>query len=210
MISIQPSVQVKVQKKINGPGYLKLFEGQFALKIGKNQSSRSIPLASREFVLSADAVAGFIHCPSERKLLMLRQFRYPVFARTKCAHRAWIYEAIAGVVLSGENLSDCFIREAYEETRLRINQKNLSYHSSYYVSPGMSTEQQHLFSATVEESIEPSNACGLEEEQEAIVAEWISYDQVVKLVKGCKDDQGRTHRIEDGKSLMILKHLGLS
>lgn len=71
------------------------------------------------------------------RLVMLRQYRGAV--------DEWLYELPAGTVEPGEDPRTCAARELREETGYEAGSLELL--ASYYVSPGYSTELQHLYLA---------------------------------------------------------------
>lgn len=83
--------------------------------------------------VDADAVAMFASC--ENKLILIRQFRYPV--------GDYIYELPAGLVDDGEDVYEAAIREMFEETGLHFtpDENKLScFGKPYFSSPGMTDE----------------------------------------------------------------------
>ena len=71
------------------------------------------------------------------RLVMLKQYRGAV--------EEWLYELPAGTVEPGEEPEACAARELREETGYEPGRLELL--ASYYVSPGYSTELQHLYMA---------------------------------------------------------------
>lgn len=208
MIHLDSTVSVASDVRIEGTRWLRLRRAEF--DISKPRSPGMIPTATREFIVSRSAVAGIVHCPSEEKVLMLRQFRYPIYHETGDAHLAWIYETVAGLIDDGETPMSTFIREVEEEAGVEIEEGNTKFETSYYVSPGFANEQHFIFTATVDKTGETSQDGGLDDESEAIVSDWLTYDEIRKLVQGVKDDEGNIHKIVDGKTLMGLMKIGLA
>lgn len=206
MIQIKTEVEVSKDERIAGPNYLRLRESKFS--VAKPKVEGMIAETAREFIVSRSAVAGIVHCPSESKVLMLRQFRYPVYHETKDAHLSWIYETVAGLIDNGDSPMETFVREVKEETGIEITEKQSTFHTSYYVSPGFVNEKHFIFSANVKECKEPDIDAGLDSEGEAIAAEWLTYREIQKLIEGVNDSQGNLHKIVDGKTLMSLMLLG--
>lgn len=187
--------------------YLRLHKVDFSFC---KPGSEKIALSSREVVACRSAVVGIVFCPAEEKILMMRQFRCPVYHATGDFHLSWMYEAVAGCIEITEDPAETLIREVYEETGITISKENITFHTSYYVSPGFTTEKHYIYSATVEKTSEPKRYGGLDEEGEAIISQWLSYDEVANLVEGCTDSSGLFHRIEDGKTLMGLMKLNFA
>lgn len=206
MIHIKTEVEVSKDERIAGPNYLRVRESKFS--VTKPKVDGVIAETAREFVISRSAVAGIVHCPSESKILMLRQFRYPVYHETKDAHLSWIYETVAGLIDDGDTPMDTFVREVKEETGIEVTEEQSTFHTSYYVSPGFVNEKHFIFSANVSECKEPDMDAGLDSEGEAIAAEWLTYKEISDLIKGVTDEHGNEHKIVDGKTLMALMAIG--
>ncbi|MFX3617238.1 MAG: NUDIX domain-containing protein [Sporolactobacillus sp.] len=92
--------------------------------------------SAREVVRHPGAVA-VIAVNSEEKLLLVRQYRYPLDKT--------IYEIPAGKLELGENPDDAAARELEEETGYRCTQMKRV--ASFYSSPGFSDELIHLYFA---------------------------------------------------------------
>ncbi len=69
------------------------------------------------------------------KIILLRQYRYPV--------KEWILELPAGTIEPGEDPLDTAIRELEEETGLKALEMDLL--GWFYTSPGISTERMYVF-----------------------------------------------------------------
>lgn len=206
MIHIKTEVIVTEDNKIDGPKYLRVRESKFS--VSKPKIEGMIPDTAREFLVSRSAVAGIVHNPKEEKVLMLRQFRYPVYHETQDAHLSWIYETVAGLIDDGDTPMETFVREVKEETGIEITEEQSTFHTSYYVSPGFVNEKHFIFSANVSECKETDLDAGLDSEGEAIAAEWLTYKEVSDLIKGVNDEHGNLHKIVDGKTLMALMFIG--
>jgi ADP-ribose pyrophosphatase len=79
-------------------------------------------------------------------LILIRQFRYPVFRALK-KKNDWLYELVAGVVERGETLQGVVRREVMEEAGYKI--KNLKLLTRIYPSPGGMSERIYIFYAEV-------------------------------------------------------------
>jgi len=208
MIHIEPEIRIVSDERCQQPRWLKIRSAEFL--VSKPRVEGWLPKATREYFQSRNAVSGVIHCPLTQEVLMLRQFRFPVFAETKDLHKAWIYEHVAGLIEPDLTAKQNFIKEALEETGVILVADDVKQVASYYVSPGFVDEQHLIFVAELDEPQIPDVDAGLDEESEAIVAEWQTYDEIRELVKGVKDDSGNLHKIVDGKTLMALIKIGLA
>jgi ADP-ribose pyrophosphatase len=79
-----------------------------------------------------------------------------------------VFEIVAGKMDEGENPADTAIREVEEEVGFKIQPGNLHFQSSFYPSPGYSSEKIHLFSAIVRDEDKVSEGGGLDGEHEDI------------------------------------------
>ena len=115
-------------------------------------------------VLRQDASAVLLVDTQRDKVILTRQYRYPVAASSD----EEILEIVAGKLDAGELPADAAIREAEEETGYRISEEQLRFLTSCFSSPGYTTEQFHIFVATVSDADRISRGGGLEEEHEKI------------------------------------------
>lgn len=121
----------------------------------------------REVVRQANAVVVVPELPDGR-LILLRQFRH--------ATGGSLWEFPAGRVDRKEKPQTAAIRELEEETGYRARcMKRLS---SFYTSPGISTEWMHLFSAS---GLKKTKTCF--EEDEFIEVRFFSPRRVEKMIK---------------------------
>ena len=200
MIEITKGKFRRLNEPIKGkPNYLRIVSERF--EVEEPDGPGIIGPAVREFIHTRNAVAVLPICPSEQKILIARQFRMPVMHDTGDYQRAWIYEAIAGVISDGEDPIDCGVRETLEESSVVVLPERMKLVADYYVSPGVSSERHYVFTCEVDaaEPSEPSG--GLEEEHEALKPAWLTFDEIRALRSG--------GRIEDGKTIMALMSAGL-
>lgn len=96
----------------------------------------------REVVRTGDSVA-IAGITADRKLLMVRQYRY--------AGRRSVLEIPAGRIDDGETPEQAVVRELAEETGYRA--LNLRKIAGFYLAVGFATEFMHLFMAAVEPGV---------------------------------------------------------
>jgi len=137
-----------------------------------------------------DSVAALLVVAETGKLLLVRQFRYPTYAKGP----GWIEEIVAGGVGEEETAEEAMRREIREETGYRPSQ--LDHISTFYVSPGGTSERVILFSGTVTEAdrIRPRDELGLEDED-------------IELVEKDADELWRAFLagdLQDGKTIVAL------
>lgn len=93
-----------------------------------------------------DSVAGVLHNPESNTILLIEQFRYPVYKAEGHAG-GWLLEIVAGTTESGETPEQVLNREALEETGYAI--RNIQPLAVVYPSPGGTSERQYLFYAVL-------------------------------------------------------------
>jgi nudix-type nucleoside diphosphatase (YffH/AdpP family) len=109
-----------------------------------------------------DAVAVLIYNPDTQKVILTEQFRYPIYAGSG----GWIVEVVAGVLEEGEMPEDTVRREMVEEVGYKANE--LIPISTFYPSPGGSSERIYLYYAEVNGTLKVNDGGGLDSEHEDI------------------------------------------
>lgn len=135
-------------------GWLTLLRGQFVQDDGQAYA--------REIVCHGDAAAVLPYDPERRVALLVQLTRAPV---VYSGFRENLLEAPAGM-LDGDTPEDCVRREAMEETGVRLGR--LEPVGAAFPSPGMSSEQVHLFLAPFSQADRIGDGGGLSEEHEDI------------------------------------------
>lgn len=141
-----------------------------------------------------DAVAVLLFNEDARKIILVRQHRYPVADKTN----DYILEAVAGKIDAGETPQQAAIREVREEVGYEITDRMLYRHLETFPSPGYSSETIHIFVAFVRNEHKISIGGGVEGEHENI--DIVEMDPV-KFKSMIHDNQ-----IKDGKTI-IASHL---
>jgi nudix-type nucleoside diphosphatase (YffH/AdpP family) len=112
------------------------------------------------------------------KLILISQFRYPTY---KNGH-GWTVEAIAGIIDAGETPEDAARREVQEETGLIIS--SLEHITTFYPSPGGSSEQIYLYYSEVSgESTMINHPSGMVNEGEDIISLEISLEDALGKIR---------------------------
>jgi ADP-ribose pyrophosphatase len=125
-----------------------------------------------------DSVAILIFNTTTNKIILISQFRYPSY---KTGH-GWLFEAIAGIVDSNEVPEEAARREVEEEAGLNITK--LEHISTFYPSPGGSSERIYLYYSEV--SREPASdgkLGGLACEDEDIKSHELTLEQALAKIK---------------------------
>lgn len=116
-----------------------------------------------------DAAAALLYNPSERKVILINQFRLPT--RGKFGGKGWLTETAAGIVRTDidEAPEDCIIREISEETGYQVT--HLAPVAEFFASPGGSSEIIHLFYAEVRTGDKKDKGGGVARDREDIAVE---------------------------------------
>jgi ADP-ribose pyrophosphatase len=140
-----------------------------------------------------DSVAAIIFNTDTQQVVLVNQFRYPTFEKGP----GWIIEAIAGIVEGSEAPETAIRREVLEETGYKVSE--LRHISTFYVSPGGSSERILLYYAEVNNADKVAAGGGLSDEREDIqILEWSLPEVIAALTSG---------KIADAKTLIGLMWL---
>lgn len=138
-----------------------------------------------------DSVAVLILNLTTNKIILVNQFRYPSHSNGQ----GWLIETIAGMVDAGEPPEESARREVREEIGLNISR--MEYISTFYPSPGGSSERIHLFYSEVSgENAKYQGTGGLVSEGEDIKAEEFSLEEALSKV--------RSGEIMDAKTIIAI------
>ena len=154
-----------------------------------------------------DAVGVLLHDPKDDTVVLVRQFRYPVYASLTPeehvgdgAQRAWSLEIIAGIVDEGQSVMEVAYRESLEETGYTIKHE-LQPIATVYPSPGGSSERVHLLWGEIDRGRRTSDGGGVVAEGEDIQIVVLPFHQAMNLVA--------RGEICDAKTIIALQHLAL-
>jgi len=140
-----------------------------------------------------DAVAVVLFNRKKKTLILIEQFRYPVYRALK-GKNGWIYELAAGVVEPGETPEQVVEREVMEEVGYEV--KSVKRLACIYPSPGVISERIYIYYAEVAKQI--NRGGGLASEHEDIRVIELPVKKVYSMIK-----QGL---IEDAKTLIGLRY----
>ena len=124
----------KAEKRIVIYGKRRVFDGFF--KIDEVELSyerfdgKMSPPVKRLCFERGDSVTAILFNPECRKLLFVKQFKYPTYEKGP----GWIVETVAGILEPGETPEAALRRETLEETGYEISL--LEPIATFYVSPG--------------------------------------------------------------------------
>lgn len=142
-----------------------------------------------------DSVAAIVHDPERDLLYLTEQFRYPTIATSS----GWLLELPAGIVDAGETPQESLEREVLEETGFKVTDLQLV--STFFASPGGSSERILLHYARVDDSVRVSDGGGSGREGEDIRVVSMSVAEALTAL----DEQ----RIQDAKTIIGLQWLAL-
>jgi ADP-ribose pyrophosphatase len=152
-----------------------------------------------------DSVGVLLYDRRDDAVVLVRQFRYPVYTRldrktNADAKQAWLLEVLAGIVDQGETLREVAHRELLEEAGYTV-QGELECIATFYASPGGTSERIHLYLGYVDGRQRLSGGGGVAAEGEDT--------QVVVLPLAEALAQVARGEIEDAKTILALQHLAL-
>ncbi|MDZ7363828.1 MAG: NUDIX domain-containing protein [candidate division KSB1 bacterium] len=140
-----------------------------------------------------DAVAVVLFNRKKKTLILIEQFRYPVY-RALQRQNGWIYELAAGVVEPGETPEEVVEREVKEEVGYEV--KNVKRLACIYPSPGVISERIYIYYAEVARQINQGG--GLASEHEDIRVIELPVEKAYAMIK--------KGLIEDAKTLIGLMY----
>jgi ADP-ribose pyrophosphatase len=163
------------QKRYIVDDFFKLEEAHLRFEKFNGGMSQSV----RRFSLErGDSVAVLVFNMDTKKLILISQFRYPTY---KNGH-GWTIETIAGMVDSGETPEESARREVEEEVGLNVSR--LEHITTFYPSPGGSSEQIFLYYSEVSRKGTKHNKLGgLINEDEDIMSLEISLADTLGKIK---------------------------
>jgi nudix-type nucleoside diphosphatase (YffH/AdpP family) len=136
-------------------------------------------------------VAAVVLHRESQQLLFTEQFRFPTLAKAS----GWILEVMAGMIDAGEAPDATLRRELEEELGYRV--AHLEPISSFFVSPGGSSERIWLYYAEVSDATRVSAGGGLALEDEEIRVVAMSFDEARTAL--------RDGRLPDAKTIIGLQ-----
>ncbi len=152
-------VEILAQRRI-ADAFFKLDEAKLRHEL--RDGSMSAPM-DRLNLERGDGVAALVYHPQREVLVFVRQFRYPAYLHDG---PGWLVELPAGMLDHDEEPADCMRREIREETGYAVG--HIKPVSTFYLSPGGSSERIHLYYAEID-PLQPRRAGGgLANEQEDI------------------------------------------
>ena len=185
-------------------GLFRVIEADLRYRRFDGRMSKSIKRINFE---RGDAVGVLLYDAEQDAVVLVRQFRYPVYVRLSPearagagAQEAWILEIVAGVVEAGQTAPEVGRRELLEETGYVI-QGSLHFIATIYPSPGGTSERIHIYWGEVRVQERTHTGGGLEAEGEDTQVFTVPFKAAMDMVAGGE--------IVDAKTIIALQHLAL-
>ena len=154
-----------------------------------------------------DSVGVLLYDPDRDEVVLVRQFRFPVYAGLdpsarsgEGARQAWLLEIVAGVQDVGLSVREVANKELLEEAGYKVRGE-LQPVAIIYPSPGGTSERIHLFLGEVNADRRASQGGGVVAEGEDT--------QIVALPCNVAMDMVSRGEINDAKTVIALQHLAL-
>ena len=154
-----------------------------------------------------DSVGILLYDPEHDAVVLVRQFRYPVYAglpsdcqRGEGARQAWILETVAGTIEEGQAIQDMANKEVLEEVGYTVNGP-LQPITTIYPSPGGSSERVTIFLGEVNYTQREGKGGGVKAEGEDIEVVVIPFEKAIAMIE--------TGEICDAKAIIALQYLAL-
>jgi ADP-ribose pyrophosphatase len=154
-----------------------------------------------------DAAGVLLYDAAQDAVVLVRQFRYPVYARLSPEARAgpgaqgaWTLEIAAGIAEAGQTTPEVGRRELLEEAGYVV-QGSLHFIATVYPSPGGTSERIHIYWGEVSASERTHTGGGLEAEGEDTQVVTVPFKAAMDMIAGGE--------IVDAKTIVALQHLAL-
>jgi nudix-type nucleoside diphosphatase (YffH/AdpP family) len=151
------------------------------------------PVVRRLNLERGDSVGVVMVDPVRRTVILIEQFRYAAYTKG----HGWLIETVAGMIDAGETPEEAARREVLEETGYKIEALRLI--SSFFVSPGGSSEWVALYYAEIAHEGRIAPGGGLATEHEDIEVLELPFEECFRRL-----DAGE---IVDAKTIIGLQWL---
>lgn len=160
---------------------IKEFDKYFVVESGKVEELEegNMKLAYKRYRLSRPDAAGVLVFNSDtQKLILVKQFRFPVYDKTQ----EYLLEIVAGKIDKGETPEQAAVRELSEEIGYTITENRLSKVAEFFASPGYSTEKLYVYFTVVTNADKTSEGGGVATENESLDIIEIDKDDFKEMV----------------------------
>jgi nudix-type nucleoside diphosphatase (YffH/AdpP family) len=124
-----------------------------------------------------DSAAAIVFDPKKQLITLVNQFKYPTYSKGP----GWITEVVAGMLDNNESPETAIRREIIEETGYGVSQ--IEHISTFYVSPGGSSERIFLYYAEIDRDNKVALGGGVPGEQEDIITVELTVSDALSQIK---------------------------
>ncbi len=201
------SLRVKILDQVEDYSFGKLFRViRATLQYRRFDGRMSEPVTRINFE-RGDSVGVLLYNPQDDAVILVRQFRYPIYARLAPHERegdgargAWLLEIVAGVVDEGRTVKEVANKELLEEAGYEVKGE-LQLIATIYPSPGGTSEGVHLFLGEVDHGQRIGKGGGVVTEGEDTQVVEVPFDEAMDMIA--------SGEICDAKTIIALQHLAL-
>ena len=154
-----------------------------------------------------NSVGILLYDRAQDVVLLVRQFRYPVFASLRAeeqngagARQAWLLEIVAGVQDAGLDVGQVARKELLEEAGYELKSEPRAI-ATFYPSPGGTSERIALFWAEVTAGERSAEGGGVAAEGEDTQLVSIPFNRALAMTS--------SGEIRDAKTIIALQHVAL-
>ena len=199
---------VKIIDQVEDYSFGKLFRiVRAVLQYRRFDDRMSEPVTRINFERS-DSVGVLLYDPQDDAVILVRQFRYPIYAGLDPedrdgpgARKAWLLEVVAGSLWDeGHSVKEVAHKELLEEAGYEVK-GDLQHVTTIYPSPGGTSERIHMYLGQVDRRQPVGTGGGVVAEGEDTQVVVLPFEEAMKMV--ARGD------IRDAKTVIALQHLAL-
>lgn len=172
-------------------GFFTLHRAELSFEKFDGTMSRPV---SRLAIERRDAVAVLTYDSRRKKILLVKQFRFPMYMIHP--ESSWMLEVVAGTIEANQPPEETALREIEEEIGYGLAKESLHFLTLCCPSPGGLTERIYLYLADVQAGQRKHGGGGLIEEAEDIQVVEMDYEETFNAMAA--------GRICDAKTLICL------
>lgn len=135
------------------------------------------PVVRRLNFERGDSVAALLFNSTTKRIVLVNQFKYPTHEKGP----GWITETMAGMINEKEDPQSAVRREILEETGYRV--RSLEHISTFYLSPGGSSERIILYYAELDDNDKITAGGGLAAENEDITNVELTIEDALEKIE---------------------------